>query len=147
MRLRHLCEVAGGLQSMVVAEAQIAGQVRYALQVALKQETAGTELNAAFSAALRCGKRIRSETALGRADTSVAHVVVDVVHRARPDLQSCCVLLVGAGKINAVAARVLREAGVQRVLITSRTLAAAQELADAVGAEAHPLDHLARPAA
>ncbi|GAC1435895.1 MAG: glutamyl-tRNA reductase [Chloroflexota bacterium] len=140
--LQHLCEVAGGLQSMVLAEAQIAAQVRHALQVALEEGTVGPELNAMFSAALRCGKRLRTETALGRADTSLAHVVVEVMRRMRPDLRAARILLVGAGKINAVAAEVLHGTNTGRLTVASRTLAAAQELAARVHAEARPLEDL-----
>jgi len=140
--LRHLCSVASGLQSMALAESQVASQVRVALQVAREQRTVGPELGAVFDAALRCGKRVRTETELGRANTSIAHVAVARVRQIRPDLATCRVLLVGAGKMNTVAAGLLRDAGVGQLTVVSRTLAAATDLAALVGGAARPLDEL-----
>jgi glutamyl-tRNA reductase len=127
---------------MVVAEGQILGQVREALETAQSLGTAGTHLGAAFRAAVACGKRVRSETAIGRADISAGSMMVALVARAVSDWSAQRALVIGAGRMNAATAHQLRALGVGSLTITSRTFAAAQVLADAVGGTAISLDEM-----
>ena len=131
--VRHLCAVASGLQSMVVAEGQILGQVREALDQAQKLGTSGPHLSAAFRAAVTCGKRVRSETTIGRADISASSVLIDLIARDIHDWAAQRVLLIGAGRMNQVTAERLRALGAGTITISSRTPKAAATLAEAVG--------------
>jgi glutamyl-tRNA reductase len=140
--VRHLCAVAAGLESMVVAEGQILGQVRQALETARRLGTVGLHLGAVFRAAVACGKRVRSETAIGRADISAGSSMIALLERSIDDWSAQRALLIGAGRMNAATAHRLRALGVGDLTITSRTLAAAQTLAAAVGGRAIGLDGL-----
>lgn len=144
--VRHLCAVAAGLESMVMAEGQILGQVRGALEQAQRLGTAGSHLAAAFRAAVACGKRVRSETAIGRTDFSVGSVLIDLLARELQDWPAQRVLLIGAGRMNEITAERLRALGAGSIAITSRTLAAAERVAQAVGGAAMPLHDVAAAA-
>ena len=137
--VRHLCAVAAGLQSMVVAEGQILGQVREAGEHAQRLGTAGVHLRAAFRTAVTCGKRVRAETAIGQTDISVSSVLIDMVAREITDWQAQRVLLIGAGRMNQVTAARLQQLGAGSIVVTSRTLNTATELARMVGGTAIPL--------
>jgi glutamyl-tRNA reductase len=141
--VRHLCAVAAGLQSLVVAEGQILGQVHGAIEQARHAGAAGHHLGAAFRAAIACGKRVRTETEIGRADISVSSVLVDLVSRHVDDWSAQRVLLVGAGRMNAVTAARLQALGVGDVAIVSRTAEAATTLAEQVNGRAVPMANLA----
>ena len=138
--VRHLCGVAAGLHSMIVAEGQILGQVKDALEQARQLGTAGPYLGAAFRAAVACGKRVRTETALGRTDVSASSVLVDLLERAIDRWADQRVLLIGAGRMSQVTAGRLAALGAGSIAISSRTMAAATRLAGEVGGEAVPLD-------
>jgi glutamyl-tRNA reductase len=137
--LRHLCAVASGLESMVMAEGQILGQVREAGERAQHLGTAGVQLHAAFRAAVTCGKRVRAETAIGRADVSVSSVLIDLLAGEIPDWQAQRVLLIGAGRMNQVTAAGLHRHGAGSIVVTSRTIATARGLAETVGGSVIPL--------
>lgn len=141
--VRHLCGVAAGLHSMIVAEGQILGQVKDALEQARQLDTAGPYLGAAFRAAVACGKRVRTETALGRTDVSASSVLIDLLARAIDRWADQRVLLIGAGRMSQVTAARLAALGAGSITISSRTMAAAVRLADEVGGEAVPLDAVA----
>ena len=141
--VRHLCGVAAGLHSMIVAEGQILGQVKDALEQARQLGTAGPYLGAAFRAAVACGKRVRTETALGRTDVSASSVLIDLLARAIDRWADQRVLLIGAGRMSQVTAARLAALGAGSITISSRTMAAAVRLADEVGGEAVPLDAVA----
>lgn len=132
---RHLLLVAAGLRSMVVGEAQILGQVKEALTAAEQAGTAGDELRALFTTAVKTGKRVRTETGVARTDVSVAGLAVRVAGEALGDLRGVPVLLIGAGKTIQLCARLLRAAGAGRLLLANRTPSAASELAADVGGE------------
>ncbi len=140
--VRHLCAVAAGLQSMIVAEGQILGQVRAAHDQAQKLGTAGLHLSAAFRAAVACGKRVRTETAIGRADISASSVLIDLIARSVPHWPSQRVLLVGAGRMNQVIAEKLQALGAGTIVVASRTPQAAAALAGSVGGQASTLDRV-----
>jgi glutamyl-tRNA reductase len=128
---------------MVVAEGQILGQVRDAIEQAQRLGTAGTHLGAAFRAAIACGKRVRGETMIGRADISAGSVLIDLLARTLTDWPAQRVLLIGAGRMNAVTAARLQTLGAGAITVSSRTPAAAQALAEAVRATVAPLEDLA----
>lgn len=129
----HLFGVASGLHSPVPGEPQIQGQVAEALQVAQGGRFAGPITSALFRAALMTGKRARSETGISRNATSVSHVAVQLARQLFPHLNDACVLLVGSGKMSALAARNLCDNGARRLVIINRTKEHAIELAERYG--------------
>lgn len=130
----HLFGVASGLHSLVPGEPQIQGQVVDALEIAQGGGFAGPVSSALFRAAVRVGKRARSETAISRNATSISHVAVQLARHLFPDLQSASILLVGSGQMSELAARNLRDNGAERLVIVNRTHAHAIELAEALHA-------------
>ena len=110
--MRHLCAVAAGLQSMVVAEGQILGQVRDALDRARALGVAGPHLGAVFRIAVASGKRVRAETLLGQTDSSASSVLTELLCREIDDWPAQRVLLIGAGRMNEVTGARLRALGV-----------------------------------
>lgn len=137
--VRHLCAVAAGLESMVMAETQILGQVRSAIDHARELNASGAYLSTAFRIAISCGKRVRTDTALGRVDTSVGSVLIDLMCERGIDWSQQRVLLIGAGRMNAAAAGRLRALGVRDLVVASRTLEAATSLASAMGGQSVPM--------
>ena len=109
---RHLLRVAAGLESMVVGEAQILGQVKDALTAAEAAGTIGEELRAVFVAAIKAGKRVRAETEIGRADVSVAALAVHVARESLGGLEGKTALVIGAGRTSQLSARLLRANGI-----------------------------------
>jgi glutamyl-tRNA reductase len=138
----HLFRVAGGLDSLVPGEAEILGQVRQAYDAALTAGTTGPLLNRLFEDALHAGKRVRTEAKLAELPGSVAASAVQLAARALGELQGRRALLFGAGKMSELAARDLRSRGAE-VVVSSRTLESAQELAGRVGGTAAPFDAVA----
>ena len=139
----HALRVACGLRSMVVGEAQILGQVKEALAAAESAGTAGEELRALFTQAIKTGKRARAETEIGRADVSVGALAVRVAADLRGELAGAGALVIGAGRTSQLCAHLLRDAGIGRLILANRTLPAAGELAEAVGGEAIALADIA----
>lgn len=140
---RHLSRVAAGLDSMLIGEAQILGQVRTALRIAQEAGTAGTHVTRLFEAALRAGKRARSETAIGEGAASISHAAVKLAGRLFSSLADKEVLLVGAGKVAELVARHLARKGSVRVRVTNRTLERAAQLARSYGWAEMPMTDLA----
>ena len=134
----HLMRVAAGLESAVLGEDQIQGQVRDAYRSACSAREPGPLLHRLFHAAFRAGRRARSETPLKQGGRSFAGSAVALIDRELGDLQGAAVLVLGAGEMARVAAVRLRERGVGRLILANRTWARAQELAAAVGGEALP---------
>jgi glutamyl-tRNA reductase len=139
----HLFEVATGLDSMVVGESQILGQVRDALQGGQAHDTVGTALNSLFQQGLRVGKRAHSETDIDRAGRSVVSVALDRVTQFAGSLAGARVCIVGAGAVAGIASTLLRRKGASEIVIASRTFERAAELASRVGGQAVELDTLA----
>jgi glutamyl-tRNA reductase len=139
---RHLFRVSSGLDSLVVGEPQILGQLKDAYGVATSAASAGPLLNKLFHWAFGVGKRVRSETALAEGAVSVSFAAVSLARKIFGQLSGCRVLVVGAGEMGRLTALHLRAQGVATVVITSRTLAHAQELADAVGGSVVAWDQL-----
>ena len=141
---RHLFRVACGLDSMVLGEPQILGQVKQAWSMARASTAMGGELDRLFQHAFVTAKRARTETRIGSSPVSVASLAVRLAQEsfARPD--DSVVLLIGAGETIELTARHLTQARVKRLLIANRTYRHAQELAERHGAVALPLDELER---
>jgi glutamyl-tRNA reductase len=140
--VEHLFRVAAGLDSLVPGEAQILGQVRQAYDAALTAGTTGPLLNRLFEEALHAGKRVRTEAKLAELPESVAASAVELAARALGGLGQRRALLFGAGKMSELAARDLRAGGAE-VVVSSRTLESAQELAERVGGTTAPFDAVA----
>jgi len=130
----HLFSVAAGLDSMVLGEQEILGQVTRAMETALTCGVAGKVLSSLFRHAIEAGKRARTETGISRGTTSVSHVAVELAGKIYGDLCSCRVLLVGAGEMAELAAQGLVECGVADLSILNRTRERAERLASQFGA-------------
>ena len=137
---RHLFAVAAGLRSMLVGESQILGQVRDAFAEAETAGSAGEEMRALLTQAIKVGKRARTETQLGRVDRSLAFAGVRVAAAALGDVQGKTALIVGAGRTSQLCAQQLRALGIGRLILANRTAATAADLARAVAAEVVALD-------
>ena len=140
--VEHLFRVAAGLDSLVPGEAQILGQVRDAYEAALGAGSTTPVLNRLFEDALHTGKRVRTEAKLAEMPESVAASAVDLAERELGSLENKRGLLFGAGRMSELAARDLRARRAE-VVISSRTLESAQELAERVGGRAAPFDAVA----
>ena len=134
--LQHMIQVASGLDSMVLGEPQIFGQLKSAYAVASESGTVGSELGRLFPRVFSIAKRVRTDTAIGENPVSVAYAAVDLAGHIFADLSKTNALLVGAGETVELVARHLIEAGVSRIVIANRTLGRARELAQKFGAEA-----------
>jgi glutamyl-tRNA reductase len=139
----HLFAVACGLDSMVVGESQILGQVRGALRAAQEAGTAGRTLGALAQQALRVGKRARTETGIDRAGRSLVTAGIEEAAQVLGPLAGRRALVVGAGAMSALAANVLTQQGAGSVVVANRTLPHAERVAAAVGGRAVPLTGLA----
>ena len=139
---QHLFRVAAGLDSLVVGEPQILGQVKDAFQAAAERHCTGPLLNKAFHWAFGVGKRVRSETALGEGAVSISFAAVSLARKIFGRLNGRRVLVVGAGEISALTAQHLRSHGVAEMVITSRTPAHADALAADVGGRTVPWDEM-----
>ena len=140
--VEHLFRVASSLDSQIVGESEILGQVRDAFGVASRRGMAGGVLAHLFHSAIRTGKRARTETAIGRNALSVSRACVELARRTLGDLSPKRGLVVGVGEGSRLAARALRDAGLASLVFANRTRAHAEELASELGGEAAPLDDL-----
>ncbi len=139
----HLFSVAGGLDSMVIGETEITGQVKQAYQTAQTAGLTGPVTNRLFQTALQTAKSIRSETAIGRGATSVGSVAVELAQRIfDQSLSNKTVLIIGAGKMGEACVRHLAKKGPRSVLVCNRSLEKAAALAGEFGGEAIPFNEL-----
>jgi glutamyl-tRNA reductase len=141
--VRHLFRVASGLESMIVGEPEIAGQVRTALKRADEQGTLGPSLRRLFSDALSIAGKVRQESGVSREPVSVSTTAVRLAERSLGGLADRTALVIGAGAVGRAVARTLVDLGTGRMLVASRRLESAQALASLVGGEALGLDSLA----
>ncbi len=141
---RHLFRVAAGLDSLVLGEPQILGQVKEAWQVARTAHALKTPLDRLFQHGFAVAKRVRTDTRIGAHPVSVAYAAVRLAQQVFTRLQQASVLLVGAGETIELAARHLVDANARRLLVANRTLAHAQQLAHRFGGVALPLADLDR---
>jgi glutamyl-tRNA reductase len=139
---RHLYRVAGGLESMIVGEAEVQGQVKRAYEAALAARTTGPMTNKLFRAALATGKRVRTETKIGKGRASVASVAVDAAREAVGDLAERHVLIIGAGETAELTAQALHDHGVSTMFIANRRRERATVLAEKFGGETASFDAL-----
>ena len=139
---RHLFEVTSGLDSAVVGESEIVGQVRHAWHTATEAGSTGTALNLLFRHALEVGKRARTETSIGRHIASVSTAAVAMAAAELGSLEGRSILVLGAGDMAHGMVRALADSGVADVAVANRTWERSQELAAQVGGRAVPLDDL-----
>lgn len=134
--VRHLMRVAAGLDSMVLGEPQILGQITDAFEASLSQGSAGTILSALFRAAIHTGKRARTETAIGVNPASVSSVAASLATKLLGDLSERHVLLIGAGEMGEIAVKALCRRGISQVTVANRTYRNADRLARRWGGKA-----------
>jgi glutamyl-tRNA reductase len=142
--VRHLFRVAASLDSMVVGEQQILGQVKEAYGLASGVQAAGSYMSRLCNRAFATAKRVRTETGIGRGATSMSQVAVELVEKIFGDLKGRTILLAGAGKMGALSAKALRVLGADRVLVTNRSPERGQQLADQVEGTFRPWEELAQ---
>lgn len=134
--VRHMMKVAGGLDSLVLGEPQILGQMKSAYAVAREAGTLGSTLHHAFQQVFNIAKRVRSETAIGENPVSVAYAAVTLAQQIFSNLKQDTALLIGAGETIELVARHLAEQGIHRMIVANRTLDRARRLAAEFSAEA-----------
>lgn len=140
--VRHLFRVAASLDSLVVGEPQILGQLKSAFEVCREAGLTGPALNRACERAFAVAKRVRTETGIGKSSVSVASVAVDLAKQIFGRLDGRTAVLVGAGKMGELSARHLIDAGVGELLVANRSLDRAQQLAARLGGHPRQLDEL-----
>ena len=138
---RHLFRLVSGLDSMVVGETEILGQVKTAYATALDGGLTGPTLNRLFQQSFRVAKQVRTETGITRGAVSVGSVAVELAEKIFGDLKSCRVLLLGAGQAGGRVARSLRSRGVRGLILSNRTYQRAAELAEELGGMALHFNH------
>ncbi len=138
----HLFTVAAGLDSAVVGETEILGQIRSAFEAAQSNSATGPHLSSLFRHALETGKRARTETAIARGTASVSHAAVELAADRMGSLAGRSVLVLGTGEIGVSMVNALQHAGVGEVLVANRTRQKAAKLAQQVGGTAVPLHEL-----
>ena len=140
--IAHLFRVASSLDSMVIGEAQIVAQVKAAFQQACEGGCTSVVFNRLFRHALEVGKRVRTETAIGERPVSVSSAAVELALQVFGKFRDHTVLIVGAGDTSELTATHLKAHGIESILVTNRTFAAAEELAHRVGGRAVPFEDL-----
>ena len=140
--VRHLFMVASGLDSLVLGEPQILGQLKDAYRQALSINTTDTIMNKALHRAFRTAKRIRTETSIGTYPVSVASEAVELAEHIFGDINESTALIIGAGDMAGIAAKRLKDRGVKHLRIINRTLSAACDLASELGGSALPFERL-----
>jgi glutamyl-tRNA reductase len=141
--IEHLFRVTCGLDSMVMGETQILGQVRNAFFLAREQKTTGTIFNTLFQQAITLAKRAHTETGIGQNAVSVSYAAIELGKKIFGSYRDKAVLILGAGKMSELTAKHLHANGVARVRVANRTLERAQQLARKFQGDACTLDHLA----
>ncbi len=140
--IRHLFRVAAGVDSLMVGEPQILGQVREAFDTAEKHRSTGALMNRLFNMAIHVGKRSRSETEIGRGTVSVAYAAVEMAQKIFDGLENHPVLVIGAGETGALASKHFADAHPRKLMVVNRTFERARELATELGGAALPWEEL-----
>jgi glutamyl-tRNA reductase len=140
----HLFEVASGLDSAVLGETEIVGQVRNAWETAMTEGASRNTLNLLFRYALEVGKRARTETAISRSTASVSHAAVEMAREILGTIEERKVLVIGAGEMGEGVATALARAGASSVTVINRTASRGETLAEKVGARVATFDDLER---
>jgi glutamyl-tRNA reductase len=141
--IQHLFTVACGLDSMVVGETQILGQLRSSYRVARDQAAIGREVGGLFDQAMRVGKRVHAETGIDRAGASVVAVGLEAGRAVLGSLDGRSAVVVGAGSVGSLTAQTLRRSGVTGITVVNRTVEHAHRVAEAVGGRGVPMTELA----
>ena len=136
----HLCRVVSGLDSMMLGETEIFGQVKQAYQSALDAGATGTMLNRLFQRAFGIGKKVRTETSIQEGSTSVGSVAVDLAEKIFGKLSDSEVMILGAGEMSRVTAQSLVSRGARSIFVTNRSFDRAQQLAAEMGGSAVRFD-------
>lgn len=134
--VRHVMRVASGLDSLILGEPQILGQVKSAYAVSQEGACIGPQLQSLFQKTFSVAKRVRTDTAIGENPVSIAFAAVSLAQRIFADIRKNTALLIGAGQTIELVARHLKEQGIKRIIVANRTLARAEVLAQELGAEA-----------
>ena len=137
--IRHTLRVASGLDSMMLGEPQILGQMKQAYQQACRVGTIKTNLQHVFQYVFRATKRIRTQSGIGKNPISIAYAAVQLIGQIFSDYKSLNVFVIGSGETASLVAKYLHEEGVKRFIIASRTKNNAQQLATTFGGEAIPI--------
>jgi glutamyl-tRNA reductase len=140
--LLHLLRLASGLESMIIGEDQILGQMKELMQMASIAGTTGWMLDTAFKKAIAVGKRVRKETSINERSVSVGSAAVDLAGEILGDLKDKSVLVIGAGETGELISRALLAKGLSSLAVTNRTFSSAQCLAGCLGAEAVPFEEM-----
>ena len=140
--IRHLFKVASGLNSMVLGENQILGQLKEAYKISIEQKMARSIMSRLFHKAFQSGKRVRSETDINKGASSVSYAAVELTHQVFASLDDHPVLLIGAGEAGDLVLQSLKERGSNQVDIINRTLSKAEILAEKYSARALNFDKL-----
>jgi glutamyl-tRNA reductase len=140
--LEHLLRLAGGLESMIVGEDQILGQIKELYAHSKKAGTTGKILDTAFEKAIQVGKRIRNETKINKGSVSIGSAAVDLAEEILKGLTGKSVLVIGAGEIGVLVAKALAEKDIEAIYIANRTFKKAEELAYELGGHAVRFDDI-----
>jgi len=139
---KHLMKVSSGLDSMMLGENQILGQLKESYKKSRDAKFSGPMLNTLFNRAISAGKRARSETEISRGAVSVSAAAVEMAFKIFEDLSNKKILIIGAGKMSELAAKQLLSYGIKTVLVSNRTYEKAKELADKFGGSAVRFDEI-----
>jgi glutamyl-tRNA reductase len=139
---RHLFEVAAGLDSLVIGEPQILGQIVRSLELSRGQNMAGPVLNRLFQSAIHAGKRARTETGISRNPASVSSLAASLAERVVHPIAEAQVVILGAGEMAELAVEALRKRGAQKILVVNRTLERAHTIADRWDAQITTFENL-----
>jgi glutamyl-tRNA reductase len=140
--MRHLFRVTAGVDSMVLGEDQIQGQVRQALELALEARSCPRPLSRLFRHALMVGKRARRETLISQQPVSVSHVAVLLARKLLGNLAPCTIIIISAGETGKLTGKIVKGCGAGQVIVTNRTHSRAQALARTLGGQAVPFSEL-----
>ena len=140
--LRHLLRLASGLESMIIGEDQILGQMKELTQMAARAGTTGWMLDSAFKKAIQVGKRVRRETRINERSVSVGSAAVDLAEDILGDLTGLSVLVIGAGDTGELISRALKARDIGSLTVTNRTLGSAESLAARLGGNAVPFEEM-----
>jgi glutamyl-tRNA reductase len=139
--IRHVFRVASSLDSMIIGEPQILGQVKEAYRIATDTGTVGMHLSALMNRAFAVAKKVRNETGISQSAVSVSYAAVELARKIFGDLTGKTVMIIGASKMGELAAKHLKRNGVSSVLVTNRTFERAVELAQVFEGAAVPFEH------
>lgn len=140
--VRHLCRTAAGLESMVIGEPQILGQISEAFAVAVAQRAAGHSLSTLFRGAIRAGRRARVETGINHNPASISSIAIKLVSEAVPDIPSANIIVLGAGEMAELALAAFQHRSAKHICVVSRTIEHAKRLADRFNGRVAALEHL-----